>query len=383
MALVIDDTAVFPEDLDPGVEWGPAWLTTVITTGAGFEQRNQQWSRPRRQGTLSVTLHTEALLSTFVSFFEARGGRLRGFRLKDPKDYVVVDEPLDHDGATQIQLTRTYTSGGVTRVRSIYKPVVGSVTLKKNGLAFTLFSIDYNSGTIFLGTALTGGDTLSWSGQYHIPVRFDTDLQTLTHHSPTWSEWSSIPIVELRGTPTVATPAIVDTFSRANTTPVHSLGTAETGQPWLTSVAGVGSMGINGNQATVAAVPGGEFALSWLNGGTVGRLAQADAFGIGADSPILAIRVVDPLNFVGLLRFGGNLQCYSYTAGVSTLVADAGAYPTPTGETWGLEAVGNTINVYVDGVLEATGTSSAHAGSTNYGIGGTNGAVSMDNFSVD
>jgi uncharacterized protein (TIGR02217 family) len=187
----------------------------VIATGAGFEQRNQQWSRPRRQGELSVTLYSEALLREFEAFFEARGGRLRGFRLKDQKDYLAVDEPLDHDEATEVQLTKTYTSGGVTRVRPIYKPITGTVTLKKNGVAYTSFLVDYNSGTVYLGAALAGGDTLTWSGEYHVPVRFDTDLQELTHHAPTFSEWTSIPIVELRGVPAAVAPAI-DPLTLAN-----------------------------------------------------------------------------------------------------------------------------------------------------------------------
>jgi hypothetical protein len=142
-------------------------------------------------------------------------------------------------------------------------------------------------------------------------------------------------------------------------------------------------MGINGNKATVASVPGGEWAMSWVNGGTVGRRVGIDAFGIGADSPILTIRTVDALNFVGLLRDGGNFRIVSITAGAGTVVADGGAIATPAGERWELQAVGSTINAYRNGVLLATGTNSAHAATTNYGIGGTNGAVEMDNFSVE
>ena len=215
MALTIDDSAVFPEDLDPGVEWGSAYSTTVISTGSGAEQRLQQWASPRRTGTISVKLHTAARLDEFVSFFEARAGRLRGFRLKDPKDYEVTDEPLTHGGATEVQLTITYTSGGVSRVRNIYKPVSGTVTLKVNGTAYTNFLIDNNSGTVYLAAALAGGDTLTWSGQYHIPVRFDTDIQQLLHHSPTFSEWQNIPVIELRGAPTAVSPA-TDPLTLAN-----------------------------------------------------------------------------------------------------------------------------------------------------------------------
>lgn len=375
MALTIDDSAIFPEDLDPGVEWGPAWLTVVITTGAGFEQRNQQWSRPRRQGNLGVTLHTEVLKDTFVSFFEARGGRLRGFRLKDPKDYTVTDEPLTHAGATTVQLTRTYTSGGVTRVRPIYKPITGTVTLKVNGSAYTTFAIDYNSGTIYLAAALGGGDVLTWSGQYHIPVRFDSDLQTLTHHSPTWSEWQSIPLIELRGAPTPAIPVISDTFTRAN----GAIGNTETGEAWTNSLGTVFEVASNRAVATTI----GTNPIAHVQGITTGRRVKATLYSNGSpSSPGVAIRVVDHLNMIFLTRESGNFKILSLNAGTFGLVADGGAIALPEGDVYELQAVGNTINAYRNGLLVTSGTSALHSTATRYGITVGAGVNSVDSFSV-
>ena len=77
-------------------------------------------------------------LAAVIAFFEARNGRLRGFRWKDWADYksclpsaaiTAFDQPLGTgDGTTaSFQLKKLYTSGGQTWSRTILKPVAGTV----------------------------------------------------------------------------------------------------------------------------------------------------------------------------------------------------------------------------------------------------------------
>ena len=444
-----------PDGLSPGVQWGVSYSTVVITTGAGFEQRNQQWSRGRRTGRIRFIPQTLAQAQALVDFFEARAGRARGFRFKDPRDYTATEEPLDPDGSPTVQLIKTYSSGGVDRVRNIYKPVSATVTLERNGSSYTSFVLDYNSGTVYL-TALTtanitaitkaataqittsaahgltvgqtvwidgavgmteindqtatilttptsttltvdinstdyttyvsGGvvqtyvqpsDTLEWTGEFDVPVRFDTDVQELVQQAPDWHDWDNIPIVELREAPTAVLPVILDSFNRADS---GSLGNTDTGQAW--SVTTGSAFGIASNRAVVTST--GTNPTAHLEGSVTGRRVAAKLYsGGGPSSPGVCIRVVDHLNFIVLTRESSNFKILSCDAGVFGLVADGGAIALPEGDTYELVDDGGTIKGYRNGTLLASGTSGLHSSSTRYGF--QCGAVinSVEDFEVE
>jgi hypothetical protein len=99
-------------------------------------------------------MKTAAQKDTLIAFFQARQGRLRGFRFKDWSDYQAVNEALSYAGEPTIQLQKTYTSGAVSRVRNIYKPVASpAVTLRRNGGAFTAFTVNTTAGIVTLTPA--------------------------------------------------------------------------------------------------------------------------------------------------------------------------------------------------------------------------------------
>ena len=77
-------------------------------------------------------------LAAVVAFFEARNGRLHGFRFKDWADFKSclpsqtpgpTNQPIGtgNGSTTQFQLTKRYTSGAQFWTRAITKPVAGSV----------------------------------------------------------------------------------------------------------------------------------------------------------------------------------------------------------------------------------------------------------------
>jgi uncharacterized protein (TIGR02217 family) len=63
-----------------------------------------------------------------------------------------------------------YPSGGVNGLRKIVKPVFGSVKVY-DGDSLVTASVDTTTGVV------TGvlGDSLTWTGEFDTPVRFDTD----------------------------------------------------------------------------------------------------------------------------------------------------------------------------------------------------------------
>jgi uncharacterized protein (TIGR02217 family) len=189
----------FPEDISRGATGGPRFKTIIVTGAAGSEQRIMQWQTARWEWDVSHALRNPTQAQTLLSFFLARGGRTDGFRFKDWMDYQATDVLLAHGGSTSVQLTKTYTSGAVSYVRNIYKPVAASVTFKVNGVALGTATYSTTTGIVTLAGALGGGDVLTWSGEFDCPVRFDTDEMDIEQQDVGIRNWSRIPLVELRG----------------------------------------------------------------------------------------------------------------------------------------------------------------------------------------
>ena len=127
----------FPDNISRGAKGGPERRTQVVTLASGDEERNASWANSRRHYDAAYGIRRADDLAAVIAFFEARNGRLYGFRWKDWADYksclpsAVVsafDQPLGvGDGvATAFPLTKTYASGAQAWVRAITKPVAGT-----------------------------------------------------------------------------------------------------------------------------------------------------------------------------------------------------------------------------------------------------------------
>lgn len=77
--------AAFPMSLIAyGLSMAPTFSTQVVTTTGGHEQRNAQWSTPRRRWRLPLSNMTAAERVTLIAFIEARKGAWDSFLLTDP-----------------------------------------------------------------------------------------------------------------------------------------------------------------------------------------------------------------------------------------------------------------------------------------------------------
>lgn len=65
---------------------GPARRTEIVTLGSGYEERNAVWSGSRRHYDVGSGVRTLDDLAAVTAFFEARMGRLYGFRFRDFTD---------------------------------------------------------------------------------------------------------------------------------------------------------------------------------------------------------------------------------------------------------------------------------------------------------
>lgn len=204
----------FPQRLAFGALGGPERKTDIVTLASGFEERNTSWANSRRSYNAGFALATLADLHEVIGFFEARMGRLYGFRFRDALDYAssapgVTPAPADQaigtgDGATTaFQLVKTYTSGSTNYTRTITKPVLGTVRVAVAGTEKTIgtdFTLDTMTGIVtFLSGHVPGAGAAITAGfEFDVPVRFDTDKLEINLAAFEAGDIPNIPLVEVR-----------------------------------------------------------------------------------------------------------------------------------------------------------------------------------------
>ncbi len=164
----------FPVGITYGPIGGPTFLTTVLVVGSGDEQRNARWTIGRAEFTVDTILMKPVPMNDLISFFRIVQGRKFGFRLKDNTDFKSVlftsaTTPLDQvlgtgDDTTKIfQLIKTYTNQSQSAVRTINKPVAGTVKVAVATVTQVEgvdFSVDTTTGliTLLVTKTVTGTD---------------------------------------------------------------------------------------------------------------------------------------------------------------------------------------------------------------------------------
>lgn len=183
----------FPEKISYGAVGGPEYSTDIVVVNSGFESRNQNWSQPLAKFDVSHGVKTQDELNVLVAFFRNVKGRAHGFRFKDWTDYRVTEGQgvFSYNINGNLQMQKAYTSGANTDYRWISKPVAGTITLGGTGS----YTINYATGEV---TVNSGADPTGWTGEFDVPVRFDTDTMRTTIEQYRIFSWGQIPIVEIR-----------------------------------------------------------------------------------------------------------------------------------------------------------------------------------------
>lgn len=202
----------FPANLSFGSIGGPERRTDVVTLANGYEERNTPWAHSRRRYDAGVGLRSLDDIEELVAFFEARRGRMHGFRWKDWSDYrsCLPSENIDYrdqvigrgDGVTtRFQLLKTYRSGEARYERPISKPVLGTVRVgvaDAEQLEGVHYSVDVTLGEIVLAVPPGPEDQVTAGFEFDVPVRFDTDAIQTSVASFQAGDVPNVPIVEVR-----------------------------------------------------------------------------------------------------------------------------------------------------------------------------------------
>jgi uncharacterized protein (TIGR02217 family) len=194
-----------PARLAFGSTGGVERRTEVVTLASGFERRSTPWAHGRRRYLVGAGVRSLDDAAALVAFFEARRGRLYGFRFRDFADFKSCApsgtiSPIDQalgvgDGETTVfALAKAY--GDLAR--PVTKPVDGTVRVAVDGVEVTAVSVDATTGLVTFEDPPGEGAVLTAGFEFDTPVRFDADRIDVTLESFEAGRVVAVPLIELR-----------------------------------------------------------------------------------------------------------------------------------------------------------------------------------------
>lgn len=202
----------FPDEIAAWAIGGRGFSTTVVETYGGIEYRNAAWSQARG----AWEIRNEALRSNnpvspysmqaLRTLYRCAFGQLYAFRFKDYQDYqdenggVLGTTGLAVAATLSYQMFKNYVLSPLSYQQMVQKPVAGTVKVYIQGvLQVSGYTLDTTTGIVTFGSQPTVGNTLTWTGQFDVPVRFASDVPTmgLEMTGALW-EWEMLKLVEVR-----------------------------------------------------------------------------------------------------------------------------------------------------------------------------------------
>lgn len=202
------ETPRFDVNISYGSSGGSGFNTTVFEGHGGVEQRGINWATTKGKWNVAQGIRTAADMQGIKDLFMVVYGKAIGFRFKDWGDFQMTLEeatPIANGVNNTFKMQRTYTAGALSYIRRVFKPVSGTIHVFDNGVERTLgagasqVNIDYTTGIMTFGASIIPVNThiITVTGEFDLPVRFDTDDLNITQDSFDTETWNNIPLVEL------------------------------------------------------------------------------------------------------------------------------------------------------------------------------------------
>jgi uncharacterized protein (TIGR02217 family) len=169
------------------------YAVEITTTAAGAEYRRLVHGLPMRRFRVKFTMAQADLTARVASLYHRVNGRYAGFRVRCLDDFstradgrsapTAIDHELPRLSAGVYQLRKRYGVGGTPSslglpVRTIYKPVAGTVVLAKNGVTIVAgITVNAVNGQVTIAPAPLITDTITGGCEFDLPCRFDGPLQ--------------------------------------------------------------------------------------------------------------------------------------------------------------------------------------------------------------
>lgn len=208
-AMQAFDDVAYPLALGLGTSVSPEFSTNITVSASGFESRNSVWSNARLRFDVGPGLRSESDLGVLLTFFRARRGAARGFRLRDPSDFssngmtgtpTALDQRIGTgDGLrTEFALVKQYGDGAEPQVRRITRPVAGSVKVSVDGVMATSGWSVGTLGKIAFAAPPAAGAVIRAGYTFDVPVRFAEDHLQVSGASFAAGDAPAVPVVEIR-----------------------------------------------------------------------------------------------------------------------------------------------------------------------------------------
>lgn len=190
---------LIPVTISPGASSAPAFATSIQKLRGGAEYRNALWAHPLRTFNTSYGNRDRQLVEDeLLAFAMSTMGSLHAFRAKDWSDFTATDEQIGTgDGVVWwFRLTKRYG----TYVRRISKPDPATVTIRLDGdlVDPAGYVIDAVNGTVLFLVTPSVGQIITWSGEFHVPVRFEDDALGIVMTYYRVGEVPSVALTEVR-----------------------------------------------------------------------------------------------------------------------------------------------------------------------------------------
>lgn len=202
------DDIIYPFALGRSASVAPEFSTSISVTSSGHERRNSLWSDARIHFDVGPGIRSEHELCELISFFRARRGAARGFRISDPTDHssngmtgspTMLDQSIGiGDGfAAEFQLVKSYGDAAQPQVRPITRPRSETLVVSVDGTQSSDWFLG-DKGKIIFNTTPTSGSEIRAGFLFDVPVRFAEDRVDISGVNFEAGEAPSIPLIELR-----------------------------------------------------------------------------------------------------------------------------------------------------------------------------------------
>lgn len=204
------DDVPYPFALGRSASVAPEFSTSIAVTASGHERRNSLWSDARLHFDVGPGIRSEAELSELITFFRARRGPARGFRLTDPFDNssnamngnpTMLDQliGIGNGERADFQLVKSYGGGAEPQVRAITRPRPETLVVSVGGAATTAWTLG-EKGMLRLLSAPPPGAEVRVGYRFDVPVRFAEDRLDISAVNFAAGEAPSVPLIEIRET---------------------------------------------------------------------------------------------------------------------------------------------------------------------------------------
>jgi uncharacterized protein (TIGR02217 family) len=202
---------LLPLTVRPGFMGAPTFNTSVVQLRGGAEYRTSLWANPLRMYEVGFNSRTaETVIDELITFILLTKGSLYTFRMRDWSDYK-ADETILGAGDGTINYFRLYKDYDSYRRRIVYPSLDNMKVYLDSDLADPdSYFIDQDNGTVVFATPPASGVTVSWSGEFYVPVRFSDDSMDIIMSYSKYGHTGSISIKEVRTRENISTDVYDD-----------------------------------------------------------------------------------------------------------------------------------------------------------------------------